>query len=330
MAIQPVEQGSAFAFRNVINNNFYELKVLSGASKPTQSTAAVVGQMYLDTSEGKMYFCSNVSGSVYTWKPFSEFSGSYNDLKDKPSLFSGNYNDLTNKPDSSKISYNNDLSSLEADNVQNAIDEIISLKAAKNGFATLDSSGKVPSTQLPSMNYIPVSQKGAKNGVATLDNNGHIPSSQFYTEGYNGVPLLANGAIIQDQFFVRNVTSETVVLYRDSIHTDASANSISFKASQVGHTVMLELDSYTFSETGYFYFKSSSLPAYSKPGHAGYTTVAFPIIVYNREENTLSTRGLIQFASSFSHLEGYVFILPYSEQTYDTTVFGACYTADMN
>lgn len=124
MAIQPVEQGSAFAFRNVINNNFYELKVLSGASKPTQSTVAVVGQMYLDTSEGKMYFCSNVSGSVYTWKLFSEFSGSYNDLEDKPSLFSGNYNDLTNKPDSSKISYNNEVTQIDATNVQNAIDEL--------------------------------------------------------------------------------------------------------------------------------------------------------------------------------------------------------------
>lgn len=124
MAIQPVEQGSAFAFRNVINNNFYELKVLSGVSKPTQSTAAVVGQMYLDTSEGKMYFCSNVSGSIYTWRPFSEFSGSYNDLEDKPSLFSGNYNDLTNKPDSSKISYNNEVTQIDATNVQNAIDEL--------------------------------------------------------------------------------------------------------------------------------------------------------------------------------------------------------------
>lgn len=198
MAIQPVEQGSAFAFRNVINNNFYELKVLSGASKPTQSTAAVVGQMYLDTSEGKMYFCSRVSGSVYTWKPFSEFSGSYNDLEDKPSLFSGNYNDLTNKPDSSKISYNNNLSSLEADNVQNAIDEIISLKAAKNGFATLDSSGKVPSTQLPSMNYIPNSQKGVANGVATLDSSRKLSKSQ--------IPYSVNKGSIPDNEYVINAT----------------------------------------------------------------------------------------------------------------------------
>ena len=107
MAIQPVEQGSAFAFRNVINNNFYELKVLSGASKPTQSTAAVVGQMYLDTSEGKMYFCSNVSGSVYTWKPFAS--------------------DMS----ASNVSYNNDSSGMSSNNVQDAIDELFT--SASNG-----------------------------------------------------------------------------------------------------------------------------------------------------------------------------------------------------
>lgn len=107
MAIQPVEQGSAFAFRNVINNNFYELKVLSGASKPTQSTVAVVGQMYLDTSEGKMYFCSKVSGSVYTWKPFAS--------------------DMS----ASNVSYNNGSSGMSSDNVQDAIDELFT--SASNG-----------------------------------------------------------------------------------------------------------------------------------------------------------------------------------------------------
>ena len=33
-----------------------------------------------------------------TWNNKSDFSGSYNDLTDKPTLFSGNYNDLSNKP----------------------------------------------------------------------------------------------------------------------------------------------------------------------------------------------------------------------------------------
>ena len=60
-----------------------------------------------------------------------------------------------------------------------AFNAIISAKGKSNGFATLDSSGKVPSNQLPSMNYIPTSQKGVANGVASLDSNGKVPSGQL-------------------------------------------------------------------------------------------------------------------------------------------------------
>lgn len=107
------------------------------------------------------------------------FSGSYNDLTDKPELFSGSYNDLTNKPDSSKISYNNENNQLNSINIQDAIDEIMLLKGANNGFASLDSTGKVPSNQLPSMDYIPTNQRGVANGVAALDSNAKVPSSQL-------------------------------------------------------------------------------------------------------------------------------------------------------
>lgn len=54
-----------------------------------------------------------------------------------------------------------------------------SQKGAAGGVATLDSSGKVPSAQLPSMDYIPTSQKGAAGGVAALDSTGRVPSSQL-------------------------------------------------------------------------------------------------------------------------------------------------------
>ena len=52
-------------------------------------------------------------------------------------------------------------------------------KGQAGGVATLDDSGKVPSAQLPSMDYIPTSQKGAANGVAELDSTGRVPSSQL-------------------------------------------------------------------------------------------------------------------------------------------------------
>ena len=60
-----------------------------------------------------------------------------------------------------------------------AFNAIISAKGKSNGFATLDSSGKVPSGQLPSMDYIPTSQKGVASGVASLDSNGKVPGSQL-------------------------------------------------------------------------------------------------------------------------------------------------------
>lgn len=47
-----------------------------------------------------------------------------------------------------------------------------------NGVAELDSTGKVPTSQLPSMDYIPTSEKGANSGVATLDASGKLASTQ--------------------------------------------------------------------------------------------------------------------------------------------------------
>lgn len=42
--------------------------------------------------------------------------------------------------------------------------------------ATLDDTGKVPSSQLPAMDYIPTSDKGKPGGVPVLDENGKLPA----------------------------------------------------------------------------------------------------------------------------------------------------------
>lgn len=42
-------------------------KVLSGAGAPTTATEGTVGQLYEDTTNGKLYQCTAVSGSTYTW-----------------------------------------------------------------------------------------------------------------------------------------------------------------------------------------------------------------------------------------------------------------------
>lgn len=51
-------------------------------------------------------------------------------------------------------------------------------KGQAGGVATLDSSGKVPASQLPEMDYIPSGEKGKKNGVATLGADGKLTDGQ--------------------------------------------------------------------------------------------------------------------------------------------------------
>lgn len=48
-----------------------------------------------------------------------------------------------------------------------------------NGIASLGGDGKVLESQLPPMNYIPISQKAAANGVASLDGNKKLHVTQL-------------------------------------------------------------------------------------------------------------------------------------------------------
>lgn len=81
----------------------------------------------------------------------SLFSGAYADLSGKPTLFSGSYTDLSNKPSLFSGSYadlSNKPTTLSGYGITDAVNT--SALGAVNGVATLDGSGKVPSSQLPS------------------------------------------------------------------------------------------------------------------------------------------------------------------------------------
>lgn len=70
-------------------------------------------------------------------------------------------------------------------------------KGQADGVAELDSTGKVPSVQLPSMDYIPTSEKGTASGVATLGSDGKLTVSQrpAYTASEVGaIPASQKGA----------------------------------------------------------------------------------------------------------------------------------------
>ena len=57
-------------------------------------------------------------------------------------------------------------------------------KGAANGVATLGADGKVPSAQLPSLDYVPTSEKGKASGVATLGTDGKVPPGQLPAMNY--------------------------------------------------------------------------------------------------------------------------------------------------
>ena len=71
---------------------------------PTNVSAFVNDAGYLTNYiENDPVFSASASAGITSqditnWNRKSDFSGSYNDLSDKPNLFSGNYNDLSNKP----------------------------------------------------------------------------------------------------------------------------------------------------------------------------------------------------------------------------------------
>jgi hypothetical protein len=64
-------------------------------------------------------------------------------------------------------------------------------KGQANGIATLDAGGKVPTTQIPSLAYVPTSQKGQANGVAGLDAGAKVPTAQIPSLAY--VPTSEKG-----------------------------------------------------------------------------------------------------------------------------------------
>ena len=57
-------------------------------------------------------------------------------------------------------------------------------KGAASGVATLGADGKVPTGQLPSLDYVPNSEKGAASGVATLGTDGKVPPGQLPAMNY--------------------------------------------------------------------------------------------------------------------------------------------------
>lgn len=101
--------------------------------------------------------------------------------------------------DITDLRLNPDYCGLMVDDVTDLVSKDIVLRTeigVAGGLATLNSSGKVPSAQLPSLDFIPTSQKAAAGGVASLDNAGTVPVNQIPALNYipegdrNGLPYI--------------------------------------------------------------------------------------------------------------------------------------------
>ena len=114
-----------------------------------------------------------------------------------------------------------------------------------NGVAELDSTGKVPASQLPSMDYIPTSEKGANSGVATLDASGKLTATQKPTYTADEVGARPNtwtptasdvGAVPTTRTINSKPLSSNVTLTADDVGAGAPANSATVTLTASGWT----------------------------------------------------------------------------------------------
>lgn len=113
-----------------------------------------------------------------------------------------------------------------------------SKRGAANGVAPLNSSRKIDSTYLPTMNYIPTSQKGVANGVASLGSDGKVPTSQLpsmqsdeITHGFASVSSFSGGASSATVSYAKVGSLVTVSMYVDLSGSITSSNQGSFLIS---------------------------------------------------------------------------------------------------
>lgn len=114
-----------------------------------------------------------------------------------------------------------------------------------NGVAELDSTGKVPASQLPSMDYIPTSEKGANSGVATLDASGKLTAAQkpTYTADEVGArpdtwtPSAADvGAVPTTRTINSKPLSSDVTLTAEDVGAGEPSNSTTITLTAAGWT----------------------------------------------------------------------------------------------
>ena len=100
-------------------------------------------------------------------------------------------------------------------------------KGVAGGVATLDTTGKVPVGQLPSLDFVPTSDKGNPNGVATLDSTGKVPAEQMIN-AFDALAMQAGNRTTD------TLTTQDGLDTWTSVITDASGHEVARKVDVEG------------------------------------------------------------------------------------------------
>lgn len=129
-------------------------------------------------------------------------------------------------------------------------------KGQPSGYAPLDANSKVPSANLPPLNYIPTSEKGAVSGVATLGTDGKVPSAQLPPLDYaasshthtianiTGLQTALDGKV-DDSQVLTNVPSGAV--FTDTIYTHPSSHPATMITEDTTHRFVTDTEKSTWS-----------------------------------------------------------------------------------
>ena len=137
-------------------------------------------------------------------------------------------------------------------------------KGVADGVASLDSSGKVPESQLPELDFIPNDEKGQPNGVMPLNADGkadakYLPQMDFYTKAEtlaNNTKTLfgLDASAVPDAVF--NKLSRLDNKLADEYFWDVCKNVTNFYDSKLYESVYLSRGRRTGAETQTIYYST--------------------------------------------------------------------------
>lgn len=188
------------------------------------------------------------SADITAWNGKSTFSGSYNDLTDKPTLFSGAYADLTGKPNLATVATSGDYDDLSnKPTIPSAVTE-----STVSGWGFTKNAGTITG----------ITMNGASKGTSGVVDLGTVitehQSLTNYVQKNNTSGLLKNDGTVDTNTYL---TTETEPAYTQSAAATLTSSNIVKGASQsytIWSGTQQEYDAITTKDNNTIYFIKES------------------------------------------------------------------------